>query len=73
MTVAGLATTALLLRQIGGDAAAFATAGPLLLAGLGGGMVTAPNITLALNATSPCPEPIWLSPGRPSHDHASAG
>ncbi|HEV2927795.1 MAG TPA: MFS transporter [Propionibacteriaceae bacterium] len=48
ITAAGLATTALLLRQIGGDAAAFATAGPLLMAGLGGGMVTAPNITLAL-------------------------
>ena len=48
MTVAGLATTALLLRQIGGEAAAFAIAGPLLMAGLGGGMVTAPNITLAL-------------------------
>jgi EmrB/QacA subfamily drug resistance transporter len=55
LTVAGLAavavglvTTALTLRQVGGDAAAWATAVPLLVAGLGGGMVTAPNITLAL-------------------------
>ena len=34
--------------SVGGDAAAWATAGPLLVAGLGGGMVTSPNITLAL-------------------------
>jgi EmrB/QacA subfamily drug resistance transporter len=47
-TIAGLATTALLLRHVGGDGAAWVTAGPLLLAGIGGGMVTAPNITLAL-------------------------
>jgi EmrB/QacA subfamily drug resistance transporter len=46
--IAGLATAALLLRHVGGDAAAWATAGPLLVAGLGGGMVTSPNITLAL-------------------------
>jgi EmrB/QacA subfamily drug resistance transporter len=44
----GLITTALTLRQVGGDAAAWAVAGPLLVAGIGGGMVTAPNITLAL-------------------------
>lgn len=47
-TIAGLLTTALLLRHVGGDSAAWATAGPLLVAGLGGGMVTAPNITLSL-------------------------
>ena len=47
-TAAGLITTALLLRHIGGDAAVFATAGPLLIAGLGGGMVTSPNLTLTL-------------------------
>jgi EmrB/QacA subfamily drug resistance transporter len=48
VTVAGLATTALLLRHVRGDSASWAVAGPLLLAGLGGGMVTSPNITLSL-------------------------
>jgi EmrB/QacA subfamily drug resistance transporter len=47
-TAAGLITTALLLRHISGDAAAWAIAGPMLVGGLGAGMVTAPNITLAL-------------------------
>ncbi|HET6749292.1 MAG TPA: MFS transporter [Actinomycetes bacterium] len=47
-TVVGLATTALVLRHVGGDRAAWAAAGPLLLAGLGGGMVTSPNVTLTL-------------------------
>ncbi|WP_328523041.1 MFS transporter [Kribbella sp. NBC_00359] len=47
-TIAGLVTTALLLRHVGGDTAQWATAGPLLIAGLGGGMVTSPNITLSL-------------------------
>jgi EmrB/QacA subfamily drug resistance transporter len=47
-TVAGLAAAALVLRQVGGDRAAWAAAGPLLLAGLGGGMVTSPNVTLTL-------------------------
>ena len=47
-TVLGLVATALLLRHLGGDTAAWAAAGPLLLAGLGGGMVTSPNITLTL-------------------------
>jgi MFS family permease len=47
-TVVGLAATALLLRYVGGDRAAWAAAGPLLLAGLGGGMVTSPNVTLTL-------------------------
>jgi EmrB/QacA subfamily drug resistance transporter len=47
-TVVGLASTALVLRHVGGDRAAWAAAGPLLLAGLGGGMVTSPNVTLTL-------------------------
>jgi MFS family permease len=44
----GLVATALVLRHVGGDTAAWATAGPLLVAGIGGGMVTSPNITLTL-------------------------
>ena len=48
--VIGLVTTALTLRHVGGDAAASAAAVPLFVAGLGGGMVTAPNITLALES-----------------------
>ena len=44
----GIAATALALRQVGGDRAAWAAAGPLLLAGLGGGLVTSPNVTLTL-------------------------
>jgi len=50
LTVVGLVATALVLRHVGGDAAAWATAGPLLVAGLGGGMVTSPNITLTLQS-----------------------
>jgi MFS family permease len=46
--VIGLATTAVLLRRAPADGAAWATAGPLLVAGLGGGMVTSPNLTLSL-------------------------
>jgi EmrB/QacA subfamily drug resistance transporter len=49
-TAVGLVATALVLRHTGGDAAAWATAGPLLVAGLGGGMVTSPNLTLALES-----------------------
>ena len=49
-TVVGLTATALVLRHVGGDRAALAAAGPLLLAGLGGGMVTSPNVTLTLEA-----------------------
>jgi EmrB/QacA subfamily drug resistance transporter len=49
-TVVGLTATALALRQVGGDRAAWAAAGPLLVAGLGGGMVTSPNVTLTLQA-----------------------
>jgi EmrB/QacA subfamily drug resistance transporter len=48
MTAAGLAAAALVLSQVGGDRAAWAAAGPLLVAGLGGGMVTSPNVTLTL-------------------------
>jgi EmrB/QacA subfamily drug resistance transporter len=46
----GLAGAALVLRQVGGDAAAWAAAGPLLLGGLGGGMVVTPNLTLSLES-----------------------
>jgi MFS family permease len=46
----GLIATALTLRNVGGDAAAWESAGPLLVAGLGGGMVTSPNITLTLES-----------------------
>ena len=49
-TAGGLVATALLLRHTGGDAAAWVTAGPLLVAGLGGGMVTSPNLTLTLES-----------------------
>jgi MFS family permease len=49
-TVVGLAATALVLRHVGGDRAAWAVVGPLLLAGLGGGMVTSPNVTLTLQS-----------------------
>jgi EmrB/QacA subfamily drug resistance transporter len=47
-TVLGLAATALVLRYGTGDAAEWGIVGPLLLAGLGGGMVTSPNMTLTL-------------------------
>jgi EmrB/QacA subfamily drug resistance transporter len=47
-TVVGLVATALVLRHTTGEAAAWATVGPLLMAGLGGGMVTSPNMTLTL-------------------------
>lgn len=46
----GLVAAALVLRTIGGDAAGLMSAGPLLLAGLGGGMVTTPNLTLSLQS-----------------------
>jgi EmrB/QacA subfamily drug resistance transporter len=46
----GLAATAMVLRQVPTDVAAWATAGPLLVAGLGGGMVTSPNMTLTLES-----------------------
>jgi EmrB/QacA subfamily drug resistance transporter len=50
VTATGLVATALALRHAGGDAAAAAIAGPLAVAGLGGGMVTSPNLTLTLGA-----------------------
>ena len=46
--IVGLSVVALVLRQVGGDAAAWMAAGPLFLAGLGGGLVTSPNMTLTL-------------------------
>ena len=49
----GMAATALVLRTVGGDAAAWAAAGPLLVAGIGGGMVTSPNTTLTLESVPP--------------------
>jgi EmrB/QacA subfamily drug resistance transporter len=48
--VVGLATAALVLRYVVGDSAAWVAAGPFLLGGLGGGMVTSPNITLSLES-----------------------
>jgi MFS family permease len=47
-TTAGLLATALVLRHATADTAQWALAGPLLVAGLGGGMVTSPNMTLTL-------------------------
>jgi EmrB/QacA subfamily drug resistance transporter len=49
-TAGGMIATALVLRSVTGDAAAWAAAGPLLVAGLGGGMVIAPNTTLTLES-----------------------
>jgi MFS family permease len=49
----GMIVTALVLRRVTGDAAAWAAAGPLLLAGIGGGMVVSPNTTLTLEAVPP--------------------
>src|SRR4029450_7213671 len=48
--VFGLVAAALMLRYVEGNAAAWAAAGPLLVGGLGGGMVTSPNITLTLES-----------------------
>ena len=47
-TGVGLLATALLLRHTAGASAQWVIIGPLLVAGLGGGMVTSPNITLTL-------------------------
>jgi len=49
-TVVGLVAAALVLRHVGGDAAGWAAVAPLLVGGLGGGMVTSPNITLTLES-----------------------
>jgi MFS family permease len=46
--VAGLLVTASVLRHTSPDAVQLAIAGPLLVAGLGGGLVTSPNMTLTL-------------------------
>lgn len=48
--VVGLTAAALALRHVSGDGAAWAAAGPFLLGGLGGGMVTSPNFTLSLES-----------------------
>jgi EmrB/QacA subfamily drug resistance transporter len=47
-TIIGLVAAAMILRHVTGDTAAWAVLGPLLVAGLGGGMVTSPNMTLTL-------------------------
>jgi EmrB/QacA subfamily drug resistance transporter len=47
-TIVGLVAAAAILRHVTGDAAAWAILGPLLVAGVGGGMVTSPNMTLTL-------------------------
>jgi EmrB/QacA subfamily drug resistance transporter len=44
----GMVSSALVLSRVAEDAAMWATAGPLLVAGLGGGMVASPNTTLTL-------------------------
>jgi MFS family permease len=44
----GMIATALVLRHTTGDAATWAIVGPVFVAGLGGGMVTSPNMTLTL-------------------------
>jgi EmrB/QacA subfamily drug resistance transporter len=49
----GILATALVLATVGGDAAAWAAAGPLLVAGIGGGMVVSPNTTLTLESVPP--------------------
>jgi MFS family permease len=46
--LAGLLATALVLRHSTGDSATWAIVAPLFVAGLGGGMVTSPNMTLTL-------------------------
>jgi EmrB/QacA subfamily drug resistance transporter len=46
--IIGLVATALILSRVEGGVAGVAIIGPLLLAGVGGGMVTSPNITLTL-------------------------
>ena len=48
--VFGLVAAALVLRYVEGNAAAWAAAGPLLVGGIGGGMVTSPNVTLTLES-----------------------
>jgi MFS family permease len=47
-TIGGLLVTALVLRHSTGPGSQWAVLVPLLVAGLGGGMVTSPNMTLTL-------------------------
>jgi EmrB/QacA subfamily drug resistance transporter len=47
-TIAGLTCTALILDHATGSQATWAILAPLFVAGLGGGMVTSPNMTLTL-------------------------
>jgi MFS family permease len=49
-TAVGLVATALVLRHAGATRPAWATAGLLLVAGMGGGMVASPNLTLTLES-----------------------
>jgi EmrB/QacA subfamily drug resistance transporter len=49
-TAGGMVATALILREVGGNAAGWAVAAPLLVAGVGGGMVISPNTTLTLES-----------------------
>jgi MFS family permease len=53
VAVAGVTATAVILAGAGGSGAAWTTAAPLLLAGLGGGMVVSPNTTLTLESVPP--------------------
>lgn len=46
--VVGLLTTAMLLRHTAAESAQWVIIGPLVVAGVGGGMVTSPNVTLTL-------------------------
>jgi EmrB/QacA subfamily drug resistance transporter len=48
LTAAGLISTALLLPRMSAGGSAWTITGPLLIAGIGGGMVTSPNLTLTL-------------------------
>jgi EmrB/QacA subfamily drug resistance transporter len=50
--VVGLVAAAVVLRHVDGDAASWAAAAPLLVGGIGGGMVTSPNLTLTLESVS---------------------
>ncbi|WP_040925578.1 MFS transporter [Saccharomonospora marina] len=49
LVAAGLALVALIVPHVPASATGYATAGPLLAAGVGGGMVISPNTTLTLD------------------------
>jgi EmrB/QacA subfamily drug resistance transporter len=53
VAVVGVTATAVILSGARGSGAAWITAAPLLLAGLGGGMVVSPNTTLTLESVPP--------------------